>query len=363
MDLAAAERLAATSDPKAVASLQKHNRDPAVAKAVAEQFGALLLQRMMQGDDGRALAMADGTGSDIVNAMFAQTMAETAMSGDRLGLANLLFRTMEAKQRSPSGADVGAPTASEPPADAPTAGVPAAARDFPLAAYWRANGRRPLGAGLLRASFEPESGSAAFAVPPRNPALQTPSAIGRWPPATATAPVASADSRPSGGAPTARMSDFARRLVPLLQRAAGRLGVSPKTLLAHAALETGWGRSMVGNNLFGIKAGPSWPGARIAARTHEIENGQSITQIASFRAYPSLAAAVQDYASLVADSPRYRAALNKGADARGYGAALIAGGYATDGFYPEKLATVAASRAVADAFAAGDPASRRTASD
>ena len=51
-----------------------------------------------------------------------------------------------------------------------------------------------------------------------------------------------------------------QKLMPLLQKAGQQLGVSPKILLAQAAIETGWGRSVVGNNLFGIKAGSSWTG-------------------------------------------------------------------------------------------------------
>jgi hypothetical protein len=43
------------------------------AKAVAGQFGALLMQGMMQGGDGQALPIAgDGVGGNVVNALFCE---------------------------------------------------------------------------------------------------------------------------------------------------------------------------------------------------------------------------------------------------------------------------------------------------
>ena len=92
MDLATAQRLVAAADPKAVSRLQKGSTDPAVGKAVAGQFGTLLMQRVLQGADGQAMAMTGGPGGNVVNTMFASTMAQAAMSGDQLGLADLLFR-------------------------------------------------------------------------------------------------------------------------------------------------------------------------------------------------------------------------------------------------------------------------------
>jgi flagellar protein FlgJ len=157
---------------------------------------------------------------------------------------------------------------------------------------------------------------------------------------------------PSGGgaASSTQMTYFARRLGPLLQEAAQRLGVSARVLLAQAALETGWGRAVVGNNVFGIKAGSTWSGARVTAATHEVENGRSVPATAEFRSYGSLGEAVQDFVSLVADSGRYRSALGAGNNAKNYGEALIKSGYATDTDYPAKLAAVAASPAIEAAF-------------
>ncbi|HJU19979.1 MAG TPA: hypothetical protein VJ770_26300, partial [Stellaceae bacterium] len=131
MNLGAAERLASANDPKSVAALEAQSADPAVRKAVAEQFGRLLMQRILQNGDGEAIAMTGGAGGNIVNALFADTITKAAMSGDRLGLADLLFRSLAA-----------APTAA-----APAATVAAAASGFPLAPYWQGGGLRPLSSG------------------------------------------------------------------------------------------------------------------------------------------------------------------------------------------------------------------------
>jgi flagellar protein FlgJ len=132
--------------------------------------------------------------------------------------------------------------------------------------------------------------------------------------------------------------------------------VSPKILLAQAAIETGWGRSVVGNNLFGIKAGPSWNGQKIDAATHEYQNGALVSITDAFRAYPSAEASVQDFVSLVANNPRYRAALGKGEDVTAYAQGLISGGWATDINYVQKLQSVAASPSVSGAAPPRQPA-------
>ena len=46
-------------------------------------------------------------------------------------------------------------------------------------------------------------------------------------------------------------------------------GLNPLFVAAQAALETGWGDSAIGNNLFGITAGDKWTGAVQTVRTFE----------------------------------------------------------------------------------------------
>jgi peptidoglycan hydrolase FlgJ len=344
MDLQTAERIAGAADPGAIMGLQKQHGDPAVKTAVAEQFGTLLMERVLQHADGSAMAMSSGVGSGVVNSMFADTVAQAAMSGDRLGLADLLFRSMTAKQSAAAGDAAAAAPAVSPPATA-------SARGLPLSPYWQDHGLRPLGGGAIHPAPTAATPTTApeFALPARRAAPAVATTAGPEVPATTTQDAAGGGASLAGAAP-AEVADFTRRLEPLLQRAAKQLGVSARVLLAQAALETGWGRSIVGNNVFGIKAGPSWSGATTTAATHEIEHGKSVAEIASFRAYRSLADAVHDFVSLVAGNGRYHAAIGAGDNARSYGEALLAGGYATDGDYPSKLAAITASPAVEAAF-------------
>ena len=98
MELTVAERLAGSIDPKGLTSLQNRNGDPAVGHAVAEQFGAYLMQGLMQNADGSAISMADGTGSGPVSTMFANAISRVAMAGDKLGLADMIYQSIQAKQ-------------------------------------------------------------------------------------------------------------------------------------------------------------------------------------------------------------------------------------------------------------------------
>ena len=169
------------------------------------------------------------------------------------------------------------------------------------------------------------------AVPGSAPAL--PAAIARptastWPPAT--------------------REDFVQALLPAAKRAGEQLGVDPSTLIAHAALETGWGKSLpqaadgsCSFNLFGIKAGSSWGGARVDAATTEFVQGKSERQQAQFRAYQSPEECLQDYANLLGGNSRYAGALGTGSDAAAFAGALQRGGYATDPDYAQKLTNVA----------------------
>lgn len=130
--------------------------------------------------------------------------------------------------------------------------------------------------------------------------------------------------------------------------AARQLGVSPELVLAHAALESGWGKRPLRNadgsdshNLFGIKADASWRGAALQAMTTEHENGVDEHRQERFRSYPDMGAAMNDYARLLRSNPRYQAALNTGGDAVAFAQGLARGGYATDPDYARKLVQVA----------------------
>lgn len=142
--------------------------------------------------------------------------------------------------------------------------------------------------------------------------------------------------------------DFVRQMLPHAEQAARELGVDAEALVAQAALETGWGRSVPCNskgdcsfNLFGIKAGSQWSGATVNVPTIEFEEGIPVRRVERFRAYESPAASFRDYAALIRNNSRYENALGTGGDFASFASALQRGGYATDPKYADKVTAVA----------------------
>jgi peptidoglycan hydrolase FlgJ len=142
--------------------------------------------------------------------------------------------------------------------------------------------------------------------------------------------------------------DFVRMMLPHAQRAGNALGVDPSSLVAQAALETGWGRAVPSQasgsssfNLFGIKAGSSWDGATAHVPTLEFEDGVPVRKVERFRAYSSPADSFNDYARLIGGNPRYEDARGAGGDVTTFASALQDGGYATDPNYAQKIVAVA----------------------
>ena len=130
---------------------------------------------------------------------------------------------------------------------------------------------------------------------------------------------------------------FVDALWPHARRAAESLGVDPRLLIAQAALETGWGRSVIHDsrgrssyNLFGIKADSRWSGARMEVPTLEFVDGVMIKTRAPFRAYGSIEESFNDYVRFVREQPRYQAAMQSVANPERYVRELQKAGYATD---------------------------------
>jgi peptidoglycan hydrolase FlgJ len=146
----------------------------------------------------------------------------------------------------------------------------------------------------------------------------------------------------------AAKTNFIQDLWPQAQEAGQLLGVDPRHLIAQAALETNWGRSMpqdangrTSNNLFGIKASAEWSGSTVTSGTQEFAGGVATDTSAQFKAYPTQAQSFQDYVALLRNNPRYSAALNTGGDVQAFATGLQRGGYATDPDYANKIAAVA----------------------
>lgn len=148
------------------------------------------------------------------------------------------------------------------------------------------------------------------------------------------------------GTPPPGARDFANRLWPHAIEASRSTGIPAHFLIAHAALETGWGKSEIrradgtnSHNLFGIKAGRNWTGDSVETLTTEYVNGAPQQQTERFRAYGSYAEAFRDYAALLAGNPRYSAVLGQ-QDGTGFARSLQQAGYATDPMYADKLSRI-----------------------
>ena len=111
--------------------------------------------------------------------------------------------------------------------------------------------------------------------------------------------------------------------------------ILPSLTLSQGALESGWGKSAIGHNIFGVKAGDSWDGPVQVVNTTEYINGVPTTVQAVFRDYASYEDSVADHSQILL-LPRY----DKVREAKNYKEATYEvwrAGYATDPNYPAKL--------------------------
>lgn len=154
--------------------------------------------------------------------------------------------------------------------------------------------------------------------------------------------------------------DFINTMLPMAKEAAERIGVDPRYLVAQAALETGWGKSVIqqqdgssSHNLFGIKA-HGWKGGSARALTTEFVNGQPVKEVAKFRAYDSYADSFHDYVSFLQNNDRYQKALSSGGDSEKFMRGLQQAGYATDPQYARKITQIAQGMSSYQSIAALD---------
>jgi peptidoglycan hydrolase FlgJ len=287
-----------------------HN--PQALKQAAQQFESLFTSMVLK--SMRQASFSDPLfGSDQENLyqdMYDDQIAAEISKGRGLGLADMLVQQL--RRSGLAGTASGANTASTASAAGTATAVSAS----------------------------------TYAGGPASPAVMA-ATSGGAPPATAAAATAASttdESCPS----TAQQLQFARSLWPEAQQAAGQLGVSPVSLLAQAALETDWGRSVPrssggssSNNLFGIKAGAGWSGASVQNDTQEYLGGTAASVNAQFRAYATPSQCFEDYVNLLQSNPRYAGALGTGGDTQAFATALQRGGYATDPGYAGKIGAVA----------------------
>ena len=127
---------------------------------------------------------------------------------------------------------------------------------------------------------------------------------------------------------------------PQLHDVAKELGVKPEFIIAQAALESGWGKSIKGNALFGIK------GKGQTFTTHEYIDGKKVVMEDSFRAYDSWGESIKDYGDLL---KRRYAGTHGAKTGEEFFTGLKEGGYATDPKYVQSLTRVLESTHIQDA--------------
>lgn len=115
--------------------------------------------------------------------------------------------------------------------------------------------------------------------------------------------------------------------------------ILPSLTLAQAVIESAWGESAIGNNIFGIKAFSDWKGAKKYVWTYEEKNdGSKYKTKAWFKDYDSITESVYDHTKLLLGD-RYK----KVRQASNYREACYAvkeAGYATSSDYAETLINV-----------------------
>lgn len=135
-----------------------------------------------------------------------------------------------------------------------------------------------------------------------------------------------------------KRSDFMKEVAKYCVTDYKRSKVLPSLTIAQAILESGWGQSGLAKNsknLFGIKAGKSWKGAKRSYPTKEFYDGKWVTIQAYFREYPTFEGSIKDHNDLL-QNKRYEKVLT----AKDYKEAtheIWKAGYATDPNYPKLL--------------------------
>lgn len=331
---------------------------PVVARQFEAIFTQMMLKSMREANASIGSGYADSDAGNSYQDMADHQLALTLANGKNgLGIAQMLIRQLGGREQPAPPADAAAPGTALSGAAAITNANVRALLQLGAAPGTDAAGSSPTdalaalstGATATDADRSPWSGL----LDSLGAAGQS-GVLGSLAQGVAGAASVAAKLLP-GGDP----AGFVRALAPHARAAAARLGVSPRALLAQAALETGWGQHLPShgdgsssNNLFGIKAGSSWDGDRVSVPTLEYENGVAVRRRDQFRAYASPAASFADYADLLRDNPRYAGALGKGENVAGFAHALVRGGYATDPAYAAKITAIANSPQMREALAA-----------
>ena len=376
-------------------------------RKVAQEFESLFIGEMLKSMRSATETLGQDNPLNTPAAKQYQEMSDQQLAvsmsreGGGIGLADVLLRQMQKNKPMAPGEAAAASAAKQEEARAKAAGVvtPIAAGttaiNGPLS---RVNGERPLWAsrsGRVSSTDTSHSNDMAMinkrrlSLPPK---LTDRLLAGLVPSATAattasnalpqaTAPAAITGSGPlyngdwlaraenekaSGGqmqvygramaqiplAPAKKAfssaDEFVNTMLPMAKEAADRIGVDPRYLVAQAALETGWGKSVMraqdgssSHNLFGIKASSNWKGDSARAITSEFRNGEMVKETAEFRSYASYKDSFHDLVTLLQSNNRYQDVVKSADNPEQFVRELQKAGYATDPNYASKISQIA----------------------
>ncbi|WP_159812596.1 flagellar assembly peptidoglycan hydrolase FlgJ [Pseudomonas sp. 18058] len=376
-------------------------------RKVAQEFESLFIGEMLKSMRSATDTLGQDNPLNTPAAKQYQEMSDQQLAvsmsreGGGIGLADVLLRQMQKNKPMAPGEAAAASAAKQEEARAKAAGVvtPIAAGttgiNGPLS---RVNGERPLWAsrsGRVSSTDTSHSNDMAMinkrrlSLPPKLTdrllaglvlsATTATSASNALPQATAPAAITGSgplyngdwlaraeNEKASGGqmqvygramaqiplAPAKKAfssaDEFVNTMLPMAKEAADRIGVDPRYLVAQAALETGWGKSVMraqdgssSHNLFGIKASSNWQGDSARAITSEFRNGAMVKETAEFRSYASYKDSFHDLVTLLQSNNRYQDVLKSADNPEQFVRELQKAGYATDPNYATKISQIA----------------------
>lgn len=129
---------------------------------------------------------------------------------------------------------------------------------------------------------------------------------------------------------------FINEILPEALKLYEKDNILPSLTLAQAILESNWGKSSIGKNIFGVKAYSDWKGKKSYVLTSEQKaDGTYVNIKCWFKNYDSFGDSVKDYGELLSDS-RYDK-VHKVKNYRDAAAAVRMAGYATSLDYVDSL--------------------------
>nr|WP_314875905.1 flagellar assembly peptidoglycan hydrolase FlgJ [uncultured Pseudomonas sp.] len=366
----------AYTDLNRLTSLKHGDRDSeANVRKVAQEFESLFISEMLKASRKASDVLAEDNELNTETVKQYRDMYDQQLSvsmsreGGGIGLQDVLVRQLS-KQKNPvatpnpflRGEGTG-PALWGTKVATPVHGDTSSAARNDVAAL---NSRRlslpgkltdRLLAGIVPSAGNPALAGTGAALPARDGQLVNGVVKGDWEPAQAFA-AADGGTRILGRAmaqpPLApkrafgNSDEFVSTMLPMAEEAAKRIGVDPRYLVAQAALETGWGKSVMRNtdgssshNLFGIKATGSWQGGEARAITSEFRDGAFVKETAAFRSYESYQDSFHDLVSLLQNNSRYQDAVKSADNPEQFVRELQKAGYATDPNYASKISQIA----------------------